>query len=96
MRSWHIEWTQTTDGKEKHFTDVFIAKTPDFALAQWAMHLHANAQIDAVYDPLKFGSERRAPIGETAGFTPCATYSKKALRICGSDPPWVPSTGLTW
>ena len=65
MRSWHIEWTQTTDGKEKHFTDVFIAKTPDFALAQWAMHLHANAQIDAVYDPLKFGSERRAPIGET-------------------------------
>ena len=62
MRTWHIEWTQTTNNKEEHFTDVFVAMTPDIALAQWAMLPHGNTQIDAVYDPQKFRSER---LGET-------------------------------
>ena len=64
MRNWHIDWTQTqtTSGEEEHFTGVFVAKTPDLALAQWAMHPHGNAQIDAVYDPQKFESKR---LGET-------------------------------
>ena len=62
MRPWHIEWTQTTDGEEKHFTDAFVADNPDCALAQWAVKSYCNAQIDAVYDPLKFESKR---LGET-------------------------------
>ena len=59
MRPWHIEWTQTTDGEEKHFTDAFVAETPALAIAQWEAKSYCNAQIDAVYDPQKFGGERR-------------------------------------
>lgn len=62
MRPWHIEWTQTTDGKENHFTSGFIADTPHEAIAQWAADSHCNAQIDAVYDPQRIESKR---LGET-------------------------------
>lgn len=53
MRPWHIEWTQTTVGEEKHFTDAFAAETPALAIAQWSAKSYCNAQIDAVYNPLK-------------------------------------------
>ena len=58
MRPWHIEWTQTTDGEEEHFTDAFVAETPALAIAQWAAKSYCNAQIDAVYNPLKAGITR--------------------------------------
>ena len=58
MRPWHIEWTQTTNGKEEHITGAFVAETTELAIAQWAMQARGNAQIDAVYDPLKFRSKR--------------------------------------
>lgn len=62
MRPWHIEWTQTTDGEENHFTDAFVAETTELAIAQWSAKSYCNAQIDAVYDPQKFESKR---LGET-------------------------------
>lgn len=62
MRPWHIEWTQTTDGEEKHFTDAFVAETLPLAVAQWEAKSYCNAQIDAVYDSQRFKSER---LGET-------------------------------
>ena len=62
MRPWHIEWTQTTTGKEEHFTDAFVAETPALAIEQWAKKGYCDAQIDAVYDPQKFESKR---LGET-------------------------------
>ena len=62
MRPWHIEWTQTTTGKEEHFTDAFVAETPALAIEQWAKEAYCDAQIDAVYDPQKFESKR---LGET-------------------------------
>lgn len=65
MRPWHIEWTQTTDGEEKHFTDAFVAETPALAIAQWEAKSYCNARIDAVYDPQKFEIKRCAAIGET-------------------------------
>jgi hypothetical protein len=62
MRPWHIEWTQTTDGEEKHFTDAFVAETAELAIEQWTAKSYCNARIDAVYDPQKFESKR---LGET-------------------------------
>jgi hypothetical protein len=70
MKPWHIEWTQTTDGKEKHFTSGFIADTPHEAIAQWEAKSYCNARIDAVYDPQKFESKR---LGETVAAPPAGT-----------------------
>lgn len=58
MRPWHIEWTQTTDGKEEYFTDVFVAETPALVIAWWEAKSYCNARIDAVYDPQRIGTMR--------------------------------------
>ena len=69
MRPWHIEWTQTTDGKEKHFISEVFADTAFEAIAQWA-ESHCKAQIDAVYDPQRFDGRR---LGETVTNTAAGT-----------------------
>ena len=76
MKTWHIEWTQTTDGEEKYFTDASVAETAGLAIARWAAKSCCNARIDAVYDPQRIGIVR------DKRYTP-----PQALDVATANPP---------
>lgn len=62
MRPWHIEWTQTIDGRERRYTETVVAATAALAIAKWSEKSWINARVDAVYDPQIF-TVARAQLG---------------------------------
>lgn len=58
MRPWHIEWTQTIDGREHRYTETVVAATAALAIAEWSKKSWIHARIDAVYDPQKVAVKR--------------------------------------
>ena len=62
MRPWHIEWTQTIDGREHRYTETVVAATAALAITKWSEKSWINARVDAVYDP-KIFTVARAQLG---------------------------------
>lgn len=58
MKPWHIEWTQTIDGREHRHTEAVVAATAALAIAKWSEMSWINARVDAVYDPQIFTAVR--------------------------------------